>query len=212
MFLYFLGLFNLGLIIGLFFIFRSYIRREVAKVEYVRFVEAELQQLLQDVHRSAEEIIQVIEDRTEHLSKLLAENHRIEKSAVPQVREDSRLTDLRRDVNSLQREIQGLWQGLSEQEGLLEAELQGRLEELQATQTELQQELREVIGTVEEAMQGPEEQADAAMGKTERHILDAAQRAEIEQYIGLGLDARIISRKTGVPLHLVEILVGIKTG
>ena len=41
-------------------------------------------------------------------------------------------------------------------------------------------------------------------------LLTQEQRTEIERYIELGLDARIISQKTGVALHLIEILVGVR--
>ena len=40
-------------------------------------------------------------------------------------------------------------------------------------------------------------------------LLTDEQRAEIKRYIELGLDARIISQKTGVPLNLIDILVAV---
>ena len=68
---YMLAMANLAFLIALFFFFRHYIRRELTKVEYVRQLEQGLRELLLDVNRSAEDITQVIEDRSQQLQNLL---------------------------------------------------------------------------------------------------------------------------------------------
>ncbi|WGK68729.1 hypothetical protein P0082_09595 [Candidatus Haliotispira prima] len=65
----------------------------------------------------------------------------------------------------------------------------------------------------------PELEQEPKQARTEQDVQETrwqtrlpepALRSEIEQYADMGLDARIISQKTGVPLNLVEILVSVR--
>ena len=229
MLIYVLVLLNLGFLAALFFIFRYYIRRELNKVEYVRHVEKELQQLLLVINRSAEDVTQVIEDRIQQLRELLAQNKEslLEARKGKQQQNDSleqqRLNELRQGaaeaLDNLELRLLSFHEQLDGEELFLSFIAKLKQELLEAARLELQRELQQAIGALQEA-------AHAALAKEcEKYVQQPAQpkpnefmagilntqlRAEIEQYIELGLDARIISQKTKVPLNLVELMIGMK--
>ncbi len=268
--IYLLLLANLAFLVGLFFLFRCYIRGELNKMEHVRKLEQELRGLLLEVNRCAEEIIQIVEDRTARLQELLQQQEGWQHNAERKIKE-LRLhsTDLEQQqlrwrelqqngaetLRSFQKVVQLHLQDLRQpleaslQQSLekkLHAGLEHRSKELLQTlirrlESELPDRIREewrrewqtALQSIEAPVNRQAQEAPQNQGDTQRDDGPSSQRvstqlfqtkteppqarrlppelrAEIEQYLYMGLDARIISRKTGVPLNLIEIMAGMR--
>ena len=221
---------------------RRYIRREVGRVEYARHLEHELQDLLLDVNRSGAEIAEVIEQRSNELQKLLAQQNAQQKLWERRVAElerlDAQLELQRRSLREFTGEAEKRVQGFESLLRTLEERL-ARLSESQEENRALELLNQTFSGKWQEASRELEDrigsELDRRCEKLARAIdemepffeqeksretkngalqggarLTQEQRTEIERYIELGLDARIISQKTGVPLNLVEILIGVR--
>ena len=251
MFSYILLLINLGFFVILFFIFRRYIKHELGKTQYVRHVEQELRQLLIDVNRSAEDISQVIEDRTEQLRTLLTQGQNLLQELKPTQEQFwqqnnnweqkyLRLRELEQDTEKTVKTFQQQLDDIQEQAGQalrtqiekkLQKDLSQKLEyeciqlqkKLEQASSEaekqsienLQKATREAIEIAIQTLESHTNQMQADLAKEETptiegRILDDQMRADVERYIALGLDARIISQKTGVALNLIEIMVSMK--
>ncbi len=259
MFVYILLIVTIALWWAFFLIFRRYIQSQLGKVEYVRRVENELQQLLLDVNRSAEDITLVIEDRSQQLRDLLEKADKLlqdctkasEKAGQQNYnlqQNHLRLRELKESAESALERFQLRlvhWEeqlshsrkeaylsiGAKLEEELsqeLSLKLQHKLDtELQALQEQAIQMAKTMLKsnlekTFEAAVAEQSYQLSAVPSSPKaklqenklaegENIINAQLRSEIELYIEQDLDALVISKKTGVPLNLVEIMVSMKT-
>ena len=238
---------------------RRYIQREVGKVEYARHLKRELQDLLLDVNRSGAEIAEVIEQRSEKLQKLLAEQDvkqkfweeqhstwevraaqlqsfneqfKLQRQSLRELQGGAELQALELRLHSLEADLQEFrektvkedikteilevlvkkWQ---EEFGEYTSQIRGELVEWQEKQTNASEALKQKEDPIKieaESLQSalPSSLPNSSLSSSQSSaLLTGEQRAAIKRYIELGLDARIISQKTGVPLNLVEILVAV---